>query len=90
MALLLGFLSLVGLVFPPAIGLGVAGIVISLIERTRIAASGGSLKGRILVWIALVLSAIGCLLSLAIPGFIAYVYVYAIFNGGRAPFNDLP
>ena len=89
-ALLLSFLSLGGLVFPPAIGLGIAGVVLSWKAHTRIAASGGTLKGRAVVWIALVLGVIGCLLSLAIPGFVAYVYLYAAFHGGQAPFNDLP
>lgn len=84
-ALLLGFMSLSGLVFPPAIGLGIAGIVVSPQARKRIATSGGRLRGMTVIWVALVLSVVGCLLSLVLPGFVVYVWIYALFHGGKLP-----
>jgi hypothetical protein len=84
-ALFLGFASLSGLVFPPAIGLGVAGIVLSLMARKRIATSAGRLRGQALIWIALGLSVLGILLSLVLPGFVVYVWIYALSHGGQLP-----
>ena len=84
-ALVLGLTSLAGLVFPPAIGLGIGGIVLALMMRRRIAASDGRLRGQKIVWAALGLSVVGCLLSLVLPGFVVYVWIYALFHGGQFP-----
>lgn len=83
--LALGLLSLAGLIFPPMLGLGIAGIVISLMSRARIKQSGGRLRGLTVVWIALIMSVVGCLLSLVLPGFVVYVWIYALFHGGQLP-----
>lgn len=84
-AVVLGLASLSGIVFPPAIGLGIGGIVLSLTSRKRISTSGGRLRGRWLAWTAFGLSVVGCLLSLVLPGFVIYIWIYAIFHGGRFP-----
>ena len=84
-ALLFGLLSLSGLVFPPAIGFGIAAIALSVITRRRMTASAGRLRGRWLAWAALAFGVVGSLLSLVIPGFVVYVYIYAIFHGGQFP-----
>ena len=84
-ALVLGLVSLIGLVFPPAIGFGIGAIVVSIRERKRIATGVGGLRGGWLLWVALVAGVIGCLLSLVIPGFVVYVWIYAIFHGGAFP-----
>ena len=86
-ALILGLISLFGLVFPPLLGAGVAGVVLSWMALKRIASSGGLLKGRRTAWIALALSVIGSLLSLVLPSFVLYVWIYAAFHDGRIPFN---
>ena len=67
------------------LGLGIAGIVVSLTARARIRQSEGRLSGRAVVWIALIVSVVGCLLSLVLPGFVVYVWIYAILHGGRLP-----
>lgn len=84
-ALVLGVVSLFGLVFPLLIAAGVLGIYLSWTARQRIASSGGTLRGRAATWIALALSFVGCLLSLVFPGIVVYVYVFAALHGGRAP-----
>jgi hypothetical protein len=84
-ALLFGLLSLSGLVFPPAIGFGIAAIALSVITRRRMTASGGRLRGRWLAWMALGFGVAGSLLSLVIPGFVVYIWIYAIFHGGHFP-----
>ena len=84
-ALFLGLTSLSGLVFPPAIVLGIGGVVLSLFARRRIVTSGGRLRGKTVLWFAIGLSVLGCLLSLVLPGFIVYVWIYAIFHGGQIP-----
>ena len=86
-SLALGFVSLIGLVFPPFIGLGVAGIVIGWISQRRVARDPLQLKGRPVAIAGVVLSVIGTLLSLVIPGFIVSVWIYAIFHGGQCPGN---
>jgi hypothetical protein len=86
-ALILGAISLFGLVFPPLLGAGVAGIVLSRMALRRIASGGGALKGRTTAWIALALSVVGSLLSLVLPLFVVYVWIYAASHGGRIPFN---
>lgn len=89
-ALVLGFLSLVALVFPPALGLGIAAVVVGWNARRRITRSNGALKGRPLAVAGLVLGVIGTLEGLFIPGIVAYVYIYAAFHGGQPPGNGLP
>jgi MFS family permease len=86
-SLALGFVSLIGLVFPPFIGLGVAGIAIGWISQRRVARDRLQLKGRPIAIAGIVLSVIGTLLSLVIPGFIVSVWIYAIFHGGQCPGN---
>jgi hypothetical protein len=89
-AIVLGFISLVALVFPPALGLGIAGIVLGWTARRRIARSGGALKGGRIAIGGLVLGVLGTLEGLVLPGFVAYVYLYAAFHGGQVPGNGLP
>ena len=89
-ALVLGALSLVGLVFPLLLALGVTAIVLGWTARRRIARSGGALKGGRIAIAGLVLGVLGSLLSLVLPGFVAYVYIYAAFHGGQAPWDSLP
>lgn len=86
-ALVLGVVSLFGFVFPPLFLVGVAGVYLSWTARQRIASSNGTLRGRTATWIALALSLIGCLLSLVFPAIVVYVYAYAAFHGGRAPWD---
>jgi uncharacterized protein DUF4190 len=88
-ALVLGSLSLVGLVFPLLLALGVAAIVLGWTARRRIARSGGALKGGRIAIAGLVLGVLGSLLSLVFPGFVVWVYVYAAFHGGQMPW-DIP
>jgi uncharacterized membrane protein len=86
-ALVLGAVSLVGLVFPPLLAAGGAGIYLSVSGLRRIRASNGAFRGRTAAWIALVLSVLGCLLSLVLPGFIIYVWIWSAFHGGRLPYE---
>ena len=88
-ALVLGAVSLFGLVFPLLLAAGVAGIYLSWSARKRIASSRGALKGRAAAWIAFALSVVGSLLSLVFPAFVVSVYIYAAFHGGQLP-GDLP
>ena len=89
-AFLLGLVSLVGLVLPLLFGAGLAAIILGWTARRRIAASDGALKGKWIAITGLALGVLGCLLSLVIPGLIAYVYIFAAFHGGRAPWDSLP
>ncbi len=82
-ALVLGLVSLVGLVFPPLIGLGIAGIVLGWVARKRIARSAGELKGTRIAVGGVVLGVVGSLLSLVLPGFVVGVLIYAAFHGGQ-------
>ncbi len=82
-ALVLGLVSLIGLVFPPLLGLGIAGIVLGWLARRRIARSGGELRGKWIAIAGIVLGVVGSLLSLVIPGFVVGVLIYAAFHGGQ-------
>lgn len=84
-ALALGAVSIVGLVFPPLIALGVAGLILAWMARKRIAASPDQLRGAWMAYLALVLSAVGTLASLVLPGFIIAVQIYAALHGGQLP-----
>ena len=84
-ALVLGFVSLGGLVFPPLLFMGVAGVVLGWTARRRIARSGGALRGRGIAIGGLVLGGLGSLLSLVLPGFVVGVWIYAAFHGGQLP-----
>ncbi len=84
-ALACGIVSLGGLVFPPLLGLGIAGIILGWTARRRIARSGGALKGNAIAIGGLVLGVLGSLLSLVLPGFVIGVWIYALFHGGQLP-----
>jgi len=84
-ALVCGIVSLGGLVFPPLLGLGIAGIILGWTARRRIARSGGTLKGNAIAIGGLVLGVLGSLLSLVLPGFVIGVWIYALFHGGQLP-----
>jgi mannose/fructose/N-acetylgalactosamine-specific phosphotransferase system component IIC len=84
-ALVLGLVSLPGLVFPPLFGVGVMAIILGWTSRRRIAKSGGALKGKGVAIAGLALGVLGCLLSLVFPAFIAYVWIYAAFHNGQLP-----
>jgi hypothetical protein len=86
-ALVLGLVSLPGLVFPPLLGAGIAGIVLAWTARRRIARSGGELKGNRIAIAGLALSILGSLLSLVLPGFFVGVAIYALFHGNQLPFG---
>ena len=86
-ALILGLVSLPGLVFPPLLGVGVMAIILGWTSRRRIAVSDGALKGKWIAITGLALGVLGCLLSLVIPGLIAYVYIFAAFHGGHTPWE---
>ena len=89
-SLVLGLLSLPGLVFPPLFFVGAAGVLLGWTSRRRIAKSGGALKGKGFAIAGLAFGVLGCLLSLVFPAFVAYVYIYAAFHGGQAPWDSLP
>jgi hypothetical protein len=86
-AFVIGLVSLVGLVFPPLIVAGVAGVILGWTARKRVARSSGQLKGYRLAVAGLALGVVGTLLSLVIPGFIIGVGIYAAFHGNRLPFG---
>jgi len=88
-ALVCGFVALGGLVFPPFLGLGIAGILLGWTSRRRIARSNGELRGNAMAVGGLVLGVLGSLLSLVLPGFVVGVYIYAAFHGGQLP-QSLP
>ena len=73
------------MLFPPAFVLGAIAIVLSVVLRQRIKASGGRLRGTAVLWVAMVLGVVGCLLSLVFPAVIVYGLVYALFHGGQLP-----
>jgi mannose/fructose/N-acetylgalactosamine-specific phosphotransferase system component IIC len=87
-ALVMGLVSLPGLVLPPLLIVGVAGVVIGWTARRRIARSNGALKGTGIAIAGLALGVLGTLLSLVIPGFFVSVWIYAAFHGGRLPFDS--
>jgi hypothetical protein len=86
-ALVMGLISLGGLVFPPLLGFGVAAILIGWTARRRIARSGGELKGKRIAIAGVALGVLGSLLSLVLPGLIVSVWIYAAFHGGHLPFD---
>ncbi|GAC1513235.1 MAG: hypothetical protein NVS1B3_17540 [Candidatus Dormibacteraceae bacterium] len=86
-ALVLGLLSLGGLVFPPLLGFGVAGIVLGWKAHQRVVRSGGEVKGNRIAIAGLALGVLGSLMSLVLPGFIVSVWIYAAFHGGQLPFG---
>lgn len=86
-SLVLGLISLIGLFFPPCLGLGIAAIVLGWTARRRIARSAGGLKGTRIAVAGLSLGVLGSLLSLVLPGFVIGVYIYAAFGGNV---NSLP
>src|SRR5438270_8993130 len=81
----LGVVSMGGLLFPPMLGVAVMGVILSWTARRRIARNADRLRGTGLAVTGLVLSVLGCALSLVIPGIIAFVYIYAAFHGGQLP-----
>ncbi|HEX7263601.1 MAG TPA: DUF4190 domain-containing protein [Candidatus Dormibacteraeota bacterium] len=85
-ALVCGLVSLVGLVFPPLLCAGLAGVILGWTARKRIARSDSGLKGSRIAIAGLALGVLGTLLSLVIPGFIVGVWIYAAFHGGRLPY----
>jgi hypothetical protein len=91
-ALVCGFVSLGGLVFPPLPALGLAGILLGWTSRRRIARSGDELKGNAMAVGGLVLGVLGSLLSLVLPGFVVGVYICRVPRGPAAakrPVNAL-
>ena len=84
-ALVLGIVSLGGLLFPPFLGLAIAGIVLGWAAHRRIARSRTELKGDRIAISDLALSVVGLLLSLVLPGFVVWVWIYAAFHGGQLP-----
>jgi hypothetical protein len=86
-ALVLGPISLIGLVFPPLLALGIAAIVLGWTSRRRIARSAGALRGSRIAAAGLAFGVLGSLFSLVLPGFVIGVYIYAAFGGNV---NSLP
>ncbi len=84
-AVILGGVSLVGLIFPPMLLVGITATVLGWTSRKLVASSEGALSGRTAAWIAVGLGILGSLLSLVIPGLIVYVWIYAAFHGGQLP-----
>ncbi len=87
-ALVCGIVSLVGLIFPPLLCAGVAGVILGWTARKRIARSGGELKGSRIAIAGVAFGVLGTLLSLVIPGFIVGVGIYAAFHGGQLPYGS--
>ena len=83
-ALVLGIVSLGGLLFPPLLGVAIAGIVLGWTAHRRIARTG-ELKGNRIAIVGIALSVVGMLLSLVLPGFVVWVWIYAAFHGGQLP-----
>jgi hypothetical protein len=86
-AVWIGAVSVFGLFFPPLLIAGIAGVYLGFTALRRIARSEGKLKGRSMALAGLGLGAVGTLLSLIVPGIIAYVYIYAAFHNGRMPWE---
>lgn len=84
-AVVLGAVSLAGLIFPPMLLVGITATVLGWRSRKSVASSGGALSGWTAAWIAVGLGILGSLLSLVIPGLIVYVWIYAAFHGGQLP-----
>ena len=84
-ALVLGVVSLVGLILPPLLVAGVTAIYLGFTAQRRIARSEGTLKGRGMALAGLALGVVGSLLSLVLPGFFGYVWIYAAFHNGQLP-----
>jgi hypothetical protein len=84
-SLVIGAVSLIGLVFPPLLAAGIAAILIGWVARKRIARSGGELKGKGIAIAGMVLGVLGSLLSLVFPVFVISVWIYAAFHGGQLP-----
>lgn len=84
-ALVLGLVSLGGLLFPPLLVAGLAGIILGWTARKRIARSGGELKGKRIAITGLALGVLGTLLGLVLPAFFIGVWIYAAFHGGQLP-----
>jgi hypothetical protein len=84
-ALALGVASLVGLIFPPLLIAGVGAIYLGLTSLRRITRSEGTLKGRGMALAGLALGVVGSLLSLVLPGFFGYVWIYAAFHNNQLP-----
>ena len=82
-SLVLGVISLIGLVFPPLLGAGIAGIVLGWVARRRISRSPGELKGKWIAIAGIAVGVVGSLLSLVLPGFVVGVLIYAAFHGGQ-------
>src|SRR5260370_16287421 len=83
--LILGLVAMIGLIFPPLLGLGIAGIVLGWVAHRRIGRSGGALKGKWFAFGGIVLGVLGPLLSLLTPGFIVAVWINPPFHGGQSP-----
>jgi hypothetical protein len=81
-ALILGIISVFGIVLPPLIGCAIAGLILGWKSRRAAIAEGRSLW---LSYLALGLSAIGALDSLVLPGFVIYVVIYALTHGNQLP-----
>jgi hypothetical protein len=86
-ALVAGFISLPGLVFPPLLMAGLTAVILGWTARRRIGRGGVELRGKGIATAGMALGLLGSLLSLVIPGFIAYVWIYAAFHGGQCPNN---
>jgi Domain of unknown function (DUF4190) len=84
-SLVLGLLSLFGLVFPPLIAAAVIAIVLGWTARRRIAAGRHVLKGGRIAIAGMIVGVLGALLSLVLPGFVVSVWIYAAFHGGQLP-----
>lgn len=87
-ALILGLISLFGLVFPLLIGAAIAGIVLAI--RGLRHPEPGTFRGRPGALVALVLNVLGLLASLVIPGVIAGALIFSLFHGGRLPWEVGP
>jgi Domain of unknown function (DUF4190) len=84
-SLVVGLLSLFGLIFPPLIAAAVIAIVLGWTARRRIAASQRALKGGRIAIAGVMVGILGALFSLVLPGFVVGVWIYAAFHGGQLP-----
>jgi hypothetical protein len=84
-ALVIGSISLIGLIFPLLLGAGAAAIVLGWMAHKRVRSSGGELKGNGIAIVGIGLGVVGSLLSLVFPAFIVSVWIYAAFHGGQLP-----
>jgi hypothetical protein len=81
-ALILGIISLFGLVLPPLIGCAIAGLILGWRSRRAAIAEGKSPR---VPNAALAFSAVGALDSLVLPGFVVYVVLYALTHNNQLP-----